>query len=210
MTSLRQAAPHYTIEDYQQWPGDWELWQGVAVAMSPSPHGPHERAVSAISFQIQESLREERSSARVYTGLDWIIGADTVVRPDIMVVLDQQPDRHLEKTPAMIVEVLSPSTAEWDLQAKRALYQSQGVEHYLVADTEARSLRWFQLGTDGVYHTERAPVQDDGVLKLRLLGGVIVTIDREIAFALAAWVSVSWGRLGPLLFSEHCSRHFVA
>jgi hypothetical protein len=43
--------PHYSVSDYLQWEGDWELWNGTAVAMSPSPLGPHERAAAKLVFQ---------------------------------------------------------------------------------------------------------------------------------------------------------------
>ena len=31
--------PRYTVDDYESWAGDWELWQGTAIAMTPSPFG---------------------------------------------------------------------------------------------------------------------------------------------------------------------------
>jgi hypothetical protein len=29
--------PHYTVADHAAWEGDWELLDGVALAMTPSP-----------------------------------------------------------------------------------------------------------------------------------------------------------------------------
>ena len=46
MSIAPKYQPHYTVDDYQHWEGDWELWNGVAVAMAPSPFGPH-----AITFR---------------------------------------------------------------------------------------------------------------------------------------------------------------
>ena len=57
MSTARRYRPHYLVADYQQWEGHWELWFGTAVAMAPAPFGPHERAVSEISFQIQSSVK---------------------------------------------------------------------------------------------------------------------------------------------------------
>ena len=39
--SATRYSPHYTIDDYRLWEGDWELWQGTAVAMTPSLFGRH-------------------------------------------------------------------------------------------------------------------------------------------------------------------------
>jgi hypothetical protein len=41
MSSAARYSPNYTIKDYRQWQGDWELWRGIAVAMTPSPFGKH-------------------------------------------------------------------------------------------------------------------------------------------------------------------------
>ena len=39
MRTASKYDPHYTVADYEQWSGDWELWKGTAVAMTPSPFG---------------------------------------------------------------------------------------------------------------------------------------------------------------------------
>lgn len=38
--------PHYTVDDYKLWEGDWELIDGIPYATAPSPFGPHQRAAS--------------------------------------------------------------------------------------------------------------------------------------------------------------------
>ncbi|QDV40740.1 hypothetical protein Enr13x_05760 [Stieleria neptunia] len=134
MSSAPRYVPHYTIEDYRRWEGEWELMDGVPVSMSPSPFGPHERVVAELSRQILNQLIENECDCRVYTNLDWIVNDDTVVRPDLMVVCGVQPDRHLEQTPVVVVEVLSDATRQRDLTAKRAIYLEQDVAHYLIVD----------------------------------------------------------------------------
>ncbi len=37
MSTAIQYAPRYTFEDYAQWEGDWELWEGIAIAIAMSP-----------------------------------------------------------------------------------------------------------------------------------------------------------------------------
>lgn len=34
MSAAIQFAPRYTIDGYSLWQGDWELWEGIAIAMS--------------------------------------------------------------------------------------------------------------------------------------------------------------------------------
>lgn len=51
MSTVPRYIPRYTIDDYQHWEGDWELIDGVPIAMTPSPFGHHERIVSRLSFE---------------------------------------------------------------------------------------------------------------------------------------------------------------
>ncbi len=37
MGLLKLEDIHYTYDDYKLWKGDWELFDGIAVSMSPAP-----------------------------------------------------------------------------------------------------------------------------------------------------------------------------
>lgn len=50
MSTAPRYQTYYLISDYLQWEGSWELWNGTAVAMSPSLLGPHGR--KAVSERI--------------------------------------------------------------------------------------------------------------------------------------------------------------
>lgn len=139
MSSFPRYIPRYTLDDYRQWEGNWELIDGIAIAMTPSPFGPHERVVSRLSRMIGSQLEQKACSCEAYTNLDWIISNDTVIRPDLMVVCGDQPQRHLEKPPVLVVAVLSDATRGSDLVAKRDLYREHQVLHYLIIDPDARS-----------------------------------------------------------------------
>ena len=41
---------HYTYDDYKLWEGNWELMDGIAVAMSPAPMRIHQSLASEIIF----------------------------------------------------------------------------------------------------------------------------------------------------------------
>ena len=149
MSSVRQYHPQYTVANYMQWEGNWELLYGTAVAISPSPFGPHERVVAKFVSQMDLAISMQGCLCVVYAGLDWIVHRDTVVRPDVMLVCGEQPPRHLESPPAIAIEVLSDSTSDKDRTVKRELYESQGVEHYLIVDPVMHSIQWLRLGKAG-------------------------------------------------------------
>jgi Uma2 family endonuclease len=151
MTTARRYQPHYTVEDYRQWEGRWELWAGVAVAMSPSPLGRHAKLLGRLVAALGNSIEAAGCAATVLVEIDWIIARDTVVRPDVTVVCGPEPEGHVEAAPALVFEVLSEATRDRDVVFKRSLYEAQGVPTYLIADPEQRTLHVLSLGTDGRY-----------------------------------------------------------
>lgn len=151
MSTAKRYLPSYTVSDYLAWQGDWELWEGIPIAMTPSPFGPHSQAVSKLITSLQIAVEGSNCHASVLTELDWIISEFTVVRPDIMVVCGEPPSEHLQDTPALVVEVFSPSTQQRDAGAKLELYASRGVMHYLMVDPHSQTCIACHLSSQGVY-----------------------------------------------------------
>lgn len=150
MSSAPRYIPHYTVADYMQWKGDWQLIDGVPIAMTPSPFGRHERIVANLVYELMRSFDENGCDCQAYAGLDWIVSADTVVRPDVMVVCGSQPERHLEAPPDLVVQILSTSTKTQDRVTKRDLYHEYRVPFYLIIDPETNSIEVLQ-STGGGY-----------------------------------------------------------
>ncbi len=59
----------YTVADYRQWEGDWELINGIAHAMTPSPLLSHQLLGAAFFRQLDEAL-EDCPHCRVLYGID--------------------------------------------------------------------------------------------------------------------------------------------
>lgn len=176
MSFAARYAPHYTIADYRQWQGDWELWRGTAVAMTPSPFGVHGGFLMRLGTALTNAIVQANCNAAVLAEIDWIISDDTVVRPDASVVCGKPPEGHIESTPAIVVEVLSDSTRERDLHHKRALYQEHRVPWYLIGDPVRSSVTILRLDSANVY--QAVAVSDE--------------IEIEICAHCKATVDLSW------------------
>ena len=135
--ALPRYIPHYTVEDYRQWEGDWELWSGVPIAMSPSAKKSHQRACARLHIALSGLLESQGcSDCEVFFELDWVVSRDTVFRPDLVIVCHDTPSDFLEKTPVFIAEILSHSTRQKDLVYKRESYAELGVKYYLTIDPD--------------------------------------------------------------------------
>ena len=171
MSNADKDSPRYSVDEYRLWKGDWELWEGIAIAMTPSPFGRHQLALTELASLTRNAIRAENCDARTVVELDWIISHDTVVRPDVMVICGEPPDRHLEQAPAIVMEVLSDSTRTNDLGFKRSLYQQQSIAAYLIVDLQAQAVILDRRQTDGSYQCEtvndevKIEICDDCLLK---------------------------------------------
>lgn len=143
--------PRYSVSDYLTWEGDWELWDGAAVAMTPAPNFRHQRIGANLVAALKGELggNPKCGDCRLAYEVDWHVDDHTVVRPDVVIVCGPEPEEAVKRSPSLIAEILSPSTAEKDRTAKRELYAAQGVPHYLLVDPESRRIVHFTPGDDG-------------------------------------------------------------
>jgi Uma2 family endonuclease len=154
--------PNYQYEDYLLWSGDWELYDGIPVSMSPSPGREHQRTCRELVLKISRLLDEAGcQNCELFFEIDWQVSTQTVVRPDIVIVCEKETSPYIRSTPALVVEVLSSSTKERDLGYKRQLYQHLGVPYYLWADPESGQTQLL-VHDDGSYrefHPSDLPIR---------------------------------------------------
>ena len=115
-----------------------ELIQGQVVAMSPRPGFNHNRVSFRIAHLFENFLRG-RTCTVIADGTDLYLDEDNLFVPDMMVVCDRSKIRRdgVHGAPDLVVEVLSPRTANRDRGYKMDLYAKSGVrEYWLVSPAE--------------------------------------------------------------------------
>ncbi|MGH9189151.1 MAG: Uma2 family endonuclease [Acidimicrobiales bacterium] len=155
--TLGWGAP-LTIDDLEKVPDDghrYEILDGMLL-VTPAPNTSHQTCVLVLGSVLLAA------AGPGYTVLpapyDWVIGPGTSFQPDIVVArtADVGPLR-LERTPLLVVEVLSPSTRLVDLNLKRAAYEAAGVPAYWLVDPVGPSLTVLRLD-EGARYIEEASV----------------------------------------------------
>ena len=131
MGALKLEDLHYTYDDYKQWKGDWELYGGIPVAMAPAPMRKHQSLASSIIREVGNQL-EDCPECEVLGEVDYKIGDDTVLRPDIVLTCGETNEAYLTKAPEIIVEIISPSTARRDEVYKFGIYEKEKVKYYVI------------------------------------------------------------------------------
>ncbi len=178
MSSAPKYTPSYDVNDYALWEGEWELWNGTAVSMSPSPFAEHGALLVRMATAIENAVVSADCNASTLAETDWIVSKDTVVRPDLSVVCGGPPKKHIVEPPALVVEVLSAGTRERDLSVKRELYQQYSVNWYIIVDPENSSLTVLQLDSAGTYQ----PVEPQAATATRICESCLLQVDLSNIF----------------------------
>lgn len=133
MSTALAGKNHYTFVDYQLFPDDerWEIIDGEAHAMSPSPAVRHQR----ISLQLLTELIpyfRKGPCVLFHAPMDVKLSEFDIVQPDLLVVCDSKKikETHIEGAPDLVVEILSLSSIPHDRLRKMRLYAQFGVKEY--------------------------------------------------------------------------------
>lgn len=115
-----------------------ELIDGV-LFVTPNPITRHQLLVGRLSFEIELYLRAHPGVGQLFgVPLDVVLSDHDVVAPDIILIAADQTeiltDKNVQGPPALVVEVLSPSTRRRDIGIKRQLFDRAGVREYWIVD----------------------------------------------------------------------------
>ncbi len=151
---MPQPADRWTADLVRSLPEDgqrYELISGTLV-VTPAPPWTHQFVVGALHLCFHEWLSEHPDLTVVFSPADISLGEDEILQPDLFVVRSApgEPVREWSdvKELALVIEVLSPSTAHYDRHLKRKRYQRAGVPEYWIVDSDARQIERWRPGDD--------------------------------------------------------------
>ena len=146
MSLAHEYKEHYTYEDYTHWEGDWELIEGVAYSMAPSPMRVHQN----IAYEIARILGNELEykgcqDCEIVGEFDYKLSNDTILKPDLVLTCNETSQKYLTKAPKIIFEVISPSTASRDEIYKFSLYEAEKVKYYVLVYPDDLKAKVYKL-----------------------------------------------------------------
>ena len=124
-----------TRSDLETMPDDghrYELIDGTLI-VSPSPVPRHQRAIRKLCRILEDNCPDDHEV--FFAPLDWQPDRRTSLEPDLLVVAkDRIGEKNITETPALVVEVLSPSSSRYDRVLKSARYAEAGIPQYWIVD----------------------------------------------------------------------------
>ena len=145
MATTTQGAVRQTYKDYCATPDDerYELLNGNLM-MVPAPNRKHQEVLISLARKLG-NFTEEHGLGKVYVAPFDVFLSDTdVVQPDVLFISRAREhtltDQNVRGAPDLVIEILSPSTADRDLGYKHDLYGRHGVLEYWIVDPMAETV----------------------------------------------------------------------
>lgn len=153
MSNAIKILPHYTYKDWVNWEGQWELIDGIPYAMSPMPVPAHQRIGGNIFTEFRNELKKCKH-CNVYQPIDYKISDEIILQPDMLIVCGKIEKQFLDFPAALVVEILSPSTALKDRHSKFDIYQGQQIKYYLIISSDKEEAEVYAI-EDGAYQLKQ-------------------------------------------------------
>lgn len=154
-------------------PEDGKRYEAIdgTLCVTPAPSVRHQRISMAFVLALHRLLVDPGHGLLLAApvGVEFP-GTEEGVQPDIVFVTRDRlaivHDDLIRGAPDLVIEIVSPATAERDRTVKRKLYQRQDVAEYWIVDGDARTVDVWALAsgaTNPERHLDQLPVHVAGV-----------------------------------------------
>ena len=141
-----QPVVKLTYEDYRATPEDarYELLDGDLI-MVAAPNLKHQKVLRRLSQKLGQFIDEHGLGEFFFAPCDVVLSDTDVVQPDLLFVSREREHllssgENVQGAPELVVEILSPATADRDRGYKRELYGRHGVTEYWLVDPIAETV----------------------------------------------------------------------
>lgn len=130
-----------------------QLINGI-IRMSPSPLDSHASLLMDIAPDLHFFVKEKALGTIRFGLYDVYIDESNAFQPDILFVSNERlhliKEEGLHGAPDLVIEILSPSNAKYDLEEKKDVYEQYGVKEYWIVDPADNSVTGYSL-TNGKF-----------------------------------------------------------
>ena len=139
----------HTYEDYNRLPegAPYQLIGGELIK-TPSAMPYHQELSRELGFKSFSFVKENDLGHVYYAPLDVYFSETDVYQPDILFIGKKRSEiigkTKIERSPDIVIEILSPSTAYYDLRKKFRIYEKFGVKEYWIVDPELKRIAVYE------------------------------------------------------------------
>ncbi len=183
MPTPARSDSRLTYQDFLRFPDDGlrhEIIDGVHY-VTPCPNTRHQRLVGRLHYEIESALRAAPGTGQIFLSpFDVVFTEWDVVEPDLLFIAADQghilTNANVQGSPALVVEILSPSTRKRDQGIKRQLFDRAGVRECWMVDPERDIVRVFRRETDGSFVEAPRLMESGESLTTPLIPGLAINL----------------------------------
>jgi Uma2 family endonuclease len=155
----------------------YQLINGMFVK-SPSPVPYHQSISKHIQFQLYKL--EQLGKGKVFAApIDVYLSEENTFQPDIIFIVTNRlsliGSKKIEGPPDIVIEILSPGTAYYDLRQKKRVYEQYGVKEYWIVDPMEKRIDIFK--NQGNKYILITSAIETGEVSSELLKGFTINLD---------------------------------
>ncbi len=113
--------------------------------MTPAPRPYHQRASMNLSLLLESFVRNHGLGQVYAAPIDVVFSDYDTTQPDLIFISHDRKnilaEYNVRGAPDLVVEILSPNTAEMDRRTKLRLYEKYGVREYWLVSPEAENIQ---------------------------------------------------------------------
>lgn len=170
-----------TYKDYEQLPegAPYQLIGGELI-LTPAPVPYHQIILGRIGFDLTKFIKERKSGEVIYAPIDVYLSETETYQPDIIFISNERlniiGNKKIEAAPDLVIEILSESTAYYDLRLKKRVYEKSGVKEYWIVDPMEKTIEVYE-NINGEFKLFNQG-QGKEIVKSKLLEGFSVELEK--------------------------------
>lgn len=148
--STKPTPPRTLLQAYRSLP-EGTLAQLIQnqIIMSPAPLDRHQVMINEIYPELAIFVKKKKLGTTRVAPYDVYFDRQNAFQPDIIFISNEKLPQ-IDKdgfygAPDLVIEILSPSTAKYDLEDKKDVYERYGVQEYWIVDPADKSTVGYTL-----------------------------------------------------------------
>ncbi len=158
-----------TYQDYINLPEDGNRYEVIngELIMVAAPNTGHQFVSGNIYFELYRFIQKRKIGKILDAPVDVLLSESNVVQPDIFFVSKENSkivtEKNISGAPDMVIEIISPSTAYYDLLEKKELYAVHGVREYWIVEPKKMWIEVY-INQNGKFEVDQR-VEQTGIIR---------------------------------------------
>jgi len=152
--------------------------------MTPAPNTIHQNIIVKMVYEIERFLQQHKIGKIFCAPTDVKFSETNVLQPDIVFISRERAgiitENNIDGAPDLIIEILSPGTAYYDLIEKKEIYERFGVKEYWIVDPKKERVEIFLNVNSGFELKQK--IMSKGLAKSFVMKGFEVSLAEIFQF----------------------------